>query len=187
MKKRFAVLALVFFLILSLASTAFAYTVPSDTVVYVTPTGECYHLRNCSYIQNSSTSLYISVAVEKGYRACSRCDPDVMVGTYGDSYAYKHPSIVIAENKPLYDSGSPSSNAQAVAESRERVEAKAKAETPKAEESKESGFFDSFCVVLGALIVFGPFAYAIAMMFWGLISETIKGFKKSSRPHDQNV
>lgn len=140
MKKRFAVLALVFSLILSLASTAFAYSVPSDTVVYITPTGECYHLRNCSYIQNSSTSLYISVAVEKGYRACSRCDPDVMVGTYGDSYAYKHPSVVIAENKPLYDSGSPSSNAQAVAEGRERVEAKAKAEAakPQAEEKKST-------------------------------------------------
>lgn len=182
MKKRFAVLALVFSLVLSLASTAFAYSVPSDTVVYVTPTGECYHLYNCSYIKSSWSSMTIADAEYNGYRACSRCDPDVMVGTYGDSYAYKHPSIVIAENKPLYDSGSPSSNAQAVAESRERVEAKAKAE-----ESKESGFFDSFCVVLGALIVFGPFAYAIAMMFWGLISETMKGFKKSSKPHDQNV
>ena len=99
MKKRFAVLALVFSLILSLASTAFAYTVPSDTVVYVTPTGECYHLYNCSYIKNSWSSMTIADAEYRGYRPCSRCDPDVMVGTYGDSYVYKHPSVVVAESK----------------------------------------------------------------------------------------
>lgn len=82
MKKRFAVLALVFSLILSLASTAFAYSVPSDTVVYVTPTGECYHLYNCSYIKDSYSSLYISDAEAYGYRPCSRCDPNIATGVY---------------------------------------------------------------------------------------------------------
>lgn len=91
MKKRFAVLALVFSLVLSLASTAFAYTVPSNTVVYVTPTGECYHLFNCSYIKNSYSSMTIADAEYSGYRACSRCDPDVMVGSYGSSSAYREP------------------------------------------------------------------------------------------------
>lgn len=99
MKKRFAVLALVFSLILSLTSAAFAYSVPSDSKVYVTPTGHCYHLRNCSYIGSEQTHMTISAAVSKGYEPCSRCNPDTRVGSYGDSYVYKHPSIVIAESK----------------------------------------------------------------------------------------
>lgn len=101
MKKRFAVLALVFSLILSLVSAAFAYSVPSDTVVYITPTGECYHLRNCSYIKNSCSGLTIADAEYSGYRACSRCDPDVMVGSYGSSSAYREP-VYQAEGFTIY-------------------------------------------------------------------------------------
>lgn len=101
-------MALVFSLILSLASSAFAYTVPSNTVVYVTPTGECYHLFNCSYIKNSYSSMTITDAEYSGYRACSRCDPDVFTGTYewsdeeswGSSSGSSHSSSSGSHNPP---------------------------------------------------------------------------------------
>lgn len=67
---------------LLLVNSALAYTVPSDTVVYVTPTGSCYHREDCSYIKNSCRALSISSAEGQGYRACSRCDPDVLTGQY---------------------------------------------------------------------------------------------------------
>lgn len=134
MKKRFAVLALVFSLILSLALTAFAYSVPSDSTVYVTPTGHCYHLRNCSYIGSEQTHMTISAAVANGYEPCSRCNPDTRVGSYGDSYVYKHPSVVIAESKA------------ATAE-------KAEAATPQAEEKESTSEYTwwvFFLVGIGA-------------------------------------
>lgn len=82
MKRKFAVLSLVLAVLFSFVVQAVAYTVPSDTTVYVTPTGECYHLFNCSYIKNSYSSMTIADAEYSGYRACSRCDPDVFTGTY---------------------------------------------------------------------------------------------------------
>lgn len=67
---------------LLLVNSAFAYTVPSDTVVYVTPTGSKYHREDCTYIKNSCRALTISSAEGQGYGACSRCEPDVLTGQY---------------------------------------------------------------------------------------------------------
>lgn len=86
MKRKVLGVALVLMLILPCAVTAFAYTVPSSTVVYVTPTGECYHRQSCSYIQNSCQGLTIAEAEADGYRACSRCDPDVLTGEYESNW-----------------------------------------------------------------------------------------------------
>lgn len=82
MKRKVLGIVLALVLVLSCAVTAFAYTVPSSTVVYVTPTGECYHRQSCSYIQNSCRGLTIAAAEADGYRACSRCDPDTKTGKY---------------------------------------------------------------------------------------------------------
>lgn len=101
MKKKLVGFVLLFSLILSLTPIAFAYSVPSDTIVYVTPTGECYHLWNCSHIKNSCSSITIANAEYNGYRACSRCDPDVMVGSYGTSSVYQEP-IYKSENFAIY-------------------------------------------------------------------------------------
>lgn len=70
------VVALVF-----LSSTALAYSVPDDTIVYVTPTGEKYHRKDCSYI-GSVRSLTIAMAESAGYTPCSRCNPDILTGEY---------------------------------------------------------------------------------------------------------
>lgn len=78
------------FLLLTLAIsftvTAFAYTVPGTTRVYITPTGECYHRKDCSYIKNSFEESTVAAAEADGYRACSRCDPDVLTGEYESNW-----------------------------------------------------------------------------------------------------
>lgn len=78
------------FLLLALAIsctvTAFAYTVPGTTRVYVTPTGECYHRKDCSYIKNSFEESTVAAAEADGYRACSRCKPDVLTGQYESNW-----------------------------------------------------------------------------------------------------
>lgn len=51
-----------------------AYSYNSDTIVYVTKTGECYHESGCSYLK-SKIEKTLEEAVNGGYRACSRCKP----------------------------------------------------------------------------------------------------------------
>lgn len=81
MKKLF----LVFLAFLLLVSPCFAYSVPDDTIVYVTNTGTKYHRENCSYL-SSKRSMTISRAEAAGYTPCSRCDPDVLLGEYGSNW-----------------------------------------------------------------------------------------------------
>lgn len=52
----------------------FAYADNGGTIVHVTNTGECYHRAGCSYLR-SDNEITLREAVEKGYRACSRCNP----------------------------------------------------------------------------------------------------------------
>ena len=49
----------------------------SDTTVYVTRTGECYHTDSCRYLK-SKIETTLGEADENGYRACSVCDPPVL-------------------------------------------------------------------------------------------------------------
>jgi len=46
-----------------------------STKVYVTETGECYHLSGCRYLSHSKIPISLKVAKAQGYRACSVCDP----------------------------------------------------------------------------------------------------------------
>lgn len=43
--------------------------------VYVTKSGKKYHEENCRYLSNTSYSLNLVEATEKGYTACSICKP----------------------------------------------------------------------------------------------------------------
>lgn len=54
-------------------------TVHADETVYITKTGECYHIAGCSYLK-SSIPISLEDAIAKGYRACSRCKPDSNIG-----------------------------------------------------------------------------------------------------------
>ena len=86
MKRKVLGIVLALVLVLSCAVTAFAYTVPSSTVVYVTPTGACYHRQSCSYIKNSYRTMSIAAAENNGYRSCSRCLPDELTGKYESNW-----------------------------------------------------------------------------------------------------
>lgn len=73
-------LTLLLFLPLSV-TTALAYTVPSDTVVYATDSGTKYHRLDCTHL-HSSRSMTIERAERAGYEPCSRCNPDCRTGRY---------------------------------------------------------------------------------------------------------
>lgn len=49
-----------------------------DTVVYITKTGECYHSSGCSSLRKSKIETTLQSAIDRGYRACSKCKPPVL-------------------------------------------------------------------------------------------------------------
>lgn len=62
------------FLLIALFLISPALAADGDTTVYITYTGECYHLSGCSYLK-SRIETTLQDAVDDGYRACSRCNP----------------------------------------------------------------------------------------------------------------
>ncbi|GAA0120808.1 hypothetical protein UT300018_01230 [Clostridium faecium] len=46
-----------------------------STVVYITETGEKYHLGGCRYLSKSKIEISLQDAVNRGYTPCSRCSP----------------------------------------------------------------------------------------------------------------
>lgn len=77
---------LVFVAIFLITSPCLAYSVPDDTIVYVTNTGTKYHREGCSYL-HSSRAMTIKRAEASGYGPCSRCDPDQKTGEYVSTWA----------------------------------------------------------------------------------------------------
>lgn len=73
--KRFLCLILAVFF---LCSPALAASNGGETV-YITRTGECYHMGNCGYLRKSKIEITLSDAVSRGYRPCSRCHPPRLV------------------------------------------------------------------------------------------------------------
>lgn len=45
------------------------------STVYITKTGECYHLDGCSSLRRSKIATTLQAAVDKGLRPCSKCKP----------------------------------------------------------------------------------------------------------------
>ena len=64
--------ALILSVFLPIFSSAFADD--GSTMVYITRTGECYHMGTCSYLK-SKIETTLADAVAQGYRPCSRCHP----------------------------------------------------------------------------------------------------------------
>lgn len=48
---------------------------PKTATVYITKTGEKYHLDGCQYLKKSQIRIDLSDAKAQGYTPCSRCDP----------------------------------------------------------------------------------------------------------------
>lgn len=51
--------------------------VATNTIVYITKTGECYHKSNCSTLKKSKIERNLS-EVHNKYRPCSLCNPPVI-------------------------------------------------------------------------------------------------------------
>lgn len=60
-----------FMLLLIMSVTAAA----RDQIVYITRTGEKYHLEHCSSLRRSKIKITLSEAIKKGYEPCKRCKP----------------------------------------------------------------------------------------------------------------
>jgi competence protein ComEC len=46
-----------------------------ETVVFITKSGEKYHVDGCSYLSKSKISINLKEAKAKGYEPCGRCNP----------------------------------------------------------------------------------------------------------------
>ena len=79
------------FCLVILCPSAFAYWVLDDEIVYVTPSGECFHQETCGYINlETAKGMQYSQAISSGYRGCSWCiEDDTEPGDqYGDFLWY---------------------------------------------------------------------------------------------------
>ena len=48
----------------------------ASTIVYITRTGECYHLADCIHLRKSKTPETLEWVIDESeYRPCSRCKP----------------------------------------------------------------------------------------------------------------
>lgn len=127
----FSFVFLLLLLIPLTAETAYAYTVPSDTIVYVTNTGSKYHRAGCSYLK-SSRSMTIAQAVAAGYSPCSRCHPGQLTGNYVSDW-----------NGKSGGSGSSAGSGKDVAKV---------TPTPSPEPQEEQECFPLFLVICGAAV-----------------------------------
>ena len=59
------------FLLLIISITASS----QEKIVYITRTGEKYHLEHCSSLRRSKIKITLSEAIKKGYEPCKRCKP----------------------------------------------------------------------------------------------------------------
>lgn len=50
-------------------------TQKTSRTVYITNTGSKYHRSWCSYLRQSKKTISLNNAINKGYTACSRCNP----------------------------------------------------------------------------------------------------------------
>lgn len=73
------------FLLFFLISCTSAYS--QETKVYVTDTGEKYHLKSCRYLKYSSNETTLKDAQDKGYEACKVCKPAGSNSTHSHSNA----------------------------------------------------------------------------------------------------
>lgn len=77
------------------------------TIVYITDTGKKYHGANCHYLNSSKKAISLSVALSRGYTACSYCHGEAIY--YSLSTSVTKPNIVTSnstsENDTLFSTG----------------------------------------------------------------------------------
>ena len=64
-----------------------AYAASGDTIVYITKTGDCYHASGCSSLKKSKIETTLQSAIDRGYKACSKCHPGSLTASSSTSSA----------------------------------------------------------------------------------------------------
>lgn len=78
-KKKYLVLSMILMMATGLFSTSTTvFAASGDTVVYITKTGECYHTSGCSSLKKSKIETTLEIAVAKGLRPCTKCNPGTL-------------------------------------------------------------------------------------------------------------
>jgi micrococcal nuclease len=52
--------------------------ISGDTIVYITATGKKYHSADCRYLSKSKIPIALKEAVQRGFTACSVCNPPLL-------------------------------------------------------------------------------------------------------------
>jgi len=63
-----------------------------DQTVYITATGQMYHMDGCTSLRQTQISVSLADALRSGHRPCSRCNPPV----------FENPGDMRRNTKPLY-------------------------------------------------------------------------------------
>jgi hypothetical protein len=74
--KNSAIKTIALFLLVLVAGTLFAAS--ADTTVYITKTGEKYHISSCASLRKSKIAISLGDAVARGYGRCQRCRPPAL-------------------------------------------------------------------------------------------------------------
>ncbi len=169
MKRRTSALISLVLAFVLLITVALAYTVPDDTIVYITPTGTKYHREDCSYT-TTVRSMTIKEAESRGFDPCSRCDPDRVVGSYSSNWDGSNSS-----------SGSSSSNVEDRTQN-ETIVDPSPSSKPVHKEEKESSvkekilkwtvyIFAGLCLWI---FFVGPILYSLFGYIFGFVKKLIK-------------
>ena len=62
----------------SFGSKITAKAADGNMTVYITKTGDCYHLDGCNSLRRSKIETTLQSAVDRGYRACQKCNPGLL-------------------------------------------------------------------------------------------------------------
>lgn len=76
MKKTLTILSIIVINILCFPLSVYADS--SDTIVYRTRTGECYHKDGCGSLSKSKIEITLGEAVESELRPCGNCHPPIL-------------------------------------------------------------------------------------------------------------
>lgn len=61
--------------------------------VYITKTGAKYHSGGCQYLRRSSILIELNDALDRGYTACSKCNPPTLVSKKEKATVNPQPQI----------------------------------------------------------------------------------------------
>ena len=96
------------------ANKVTAVAASGNTTVYITKTGECYHSDGCASLRRSKIETTLQSAVDRGYRACSKCHPGSLDASSSAQVASTSPAATNANASAVVQAAAPVQAASAV-------------------------------------------------------------------------